>query len=51
METGDITPLDAVGVGSSVAQLCLTLCDPIDCSSLGSSVLSGDSLGKNTGMG
>ena len=49
METGDITPLDEVGVGCSVAQLCL--CDPIDCSSLGSLVLSGDSPGKNTGVG
>ena len=31
----------------SVAQLCPTLCDPVDCSLPGSSVLSG----KNTGMG
>ena len=34
----------------SVAQLCPTLFDPIDCSPLGSSV-HGDSPGKNTGMG
>ena len=33
-----------------VTQLCLTLCDPMDCSSLGSSV-HGDSPGKNTGVG
>ena len=33
-----------------VAQLCLTLCDPMDRSPPGSSVR-GDSLGKNTGMG
>ena len=33
-----------------VTQLCLTLCDPMDCSSLGSSV-HGDSPGKNTGLG
>ena len=32
-----------------VAQSCLTLCDPKDCSSPGSSVL--DSPGKNTGVG
>ena len=32
-----------------VAQLCLTLCDPMDCSPPGSSV-HGDSLGKNTGV-
>ena len=31
------------------SQLCLTLCDPIDCSPPGSSVL-GDSPGKNTGV-
>ena len=31
-----------------VAQLCLTLCDPMDCSLPGSS---GDSPGKNTGVG
>ena len=35
---------------SLVAQLCLTLCDPVDCSPLGSSVL-GDSPGQNTGAG
>ena len=33
-----------------VAQLCPTLCDPMDCSSPGTSVHD-DSLGKNTGMG
>ena len=33
-----------------VVQLCLTLCDPIDCSPSGSSV-HGDSPGKNTGVG
>ena len=33
-----------------VTQLCLTLCDPMDCSLLGSSVY-GDSPGKNNGMG
>ena len=32
------------------AQLCLTLCNPMDCSPSGSSV-HGDSLGKNTGVG
>jgi len=35
---------------SLVAQLCPTLCDPMDCSPLGSSV-HGDSPGKNTEMG
>ena len=34
----------------SVTQLCLTLCDPIDCSLTGSSV-HGDSPGKNTEVG
>ena len=34
----------------SVAQLCLTLCDLMDCNPPGSSA-HGDSLGKNTGMG
>ena len=34
----------------SVTQLCLTLCDPMDCSPPGSSV-HGDSSGKNTGVG
>ena len=34
----------------SVAQLCLTLCNPMDCSLPGSSV-HGDSPGKNTGVG
>ena len=33
-----------------VTQLCLTLCDPMDCSPLGSSVL-GNCPGKNTGVG
>ena len=33
-----------------VAQLCPTLCDPMDCSPPGSSVL-GDSPGKNIGLG
>ena len=33
-----------------VPQLCLTLCDPMDCSPPGSSV-HGDSLGKNTRVG
>ena len=33
-----------------VAQLCPTLCDPVECSSPGSSV-HGDSPGKNIGMG
>ena len=33
-----------------VAQLCPALCDPMDCSSPGSSV-HGDSPGKNTGVG
>ena len=35
---------------SAVAQLCPTLCDPVDCSPPGSSV-HGDSPGKNTGVG
>ena len=35
---------------SLVAQLCPTLCDPVDCSLQGSSVC-GDSPGKNTGVG
>ena len=33
-----------------VAQSCLTLCNPMDCSPPGSSVY-GDSSGKNTGVG
>ena len=33
-----------------IAQLCLTFCDPMDCSPPGSSV-HGDSSGKNTGVG
>ena len=32
-------------------QLCLTLCDPMDCGPLSSSVHPRDSPGKNTGMG
>ena len=49
-------PLTVKGYGLSyhmrclVAQLCLSLCDPIDYSSLGSSV-HGDSPGKNIRMG
>ena len=35
---------------SVLTQLCLPLCDPMDCSTPGSSV-HGDSPGKNTGMG
>ena len=35
---------------SLVSQLCSTLCDPMNCSTPGSSV-HGDSLGKNTGAG
>ena len=35
---------------SEVAQSCLTLCDPMDCSLPGSSV-HGDSPGKNSGVG
>ena len=35
-------------VYAKLLQLCLTLCDPMDCSPPGSSV-HGDSLGKNTG--
>ena len=34
----------------SVAKSCLTLCNPMDCTLPGSSVL-GDSPGKNTGVG
>ena len=33
-----------------VTQLCLSLCDPMDCSQLGSSI-HGDSPGKNTRVG
>ena len=39
---------------TKLLQSCLTLCDPLDCSPLGSSVLGAwqcDSVGKNTGMG
>ena len=37
-------------VSCLVTQLCPTLCDPMDCSSLGSSV-HGDSPGENIGVG
>ena len=40
--------MESESVGCS--QLCLTLCDPADCSPPGSSVL-GASPGKNTGVG
>ena len=40
-----------VKVKMSVAQLCLTLCDPVDCSPPGSSVHGILSPGKNTGVG
>ena len=40
----------ATAVLCLVSQLCLTLCDPMDCSPPGSSV-HGDSLGKNAGVG
>ena len=36
---------------SSVAQSCLTLCDPMDCSSLPGSSVHGDSPGKKTAVG
>ena len=43
--------LDVTGVQTcALPILCLTLCDPMDCSPPGSSV-HGDSLGKNTGVG
>ena len=42
--------MDMCCVLSLVAQLCPTLCDPMDCSPLGSSV-HGDSPGKNTETG
>ena len=38
------------GGGGLIAQACLTLCDPMDCSPPGSSV-HGDCPGKNTGVG
>ena len=44
------TSVNMVLVLSPVAQSCLILCDPMDCSLLGSSV-QGDSPGKNTGVG
>ena len=37
-------------VGAKSLQSCLTVCDPMDCSPLVSSVHE-DSLGKNTGVG
>ena len=37
-------------VHARLCQSCLTLCNPMDCSPLGSSVYE-DSPGKNTGMG
>ena len=43
------TPLALLPLVHLVAQLCLTLCDPVDCSLPGFSV-HGDSLGKNTGL-
>ena len=53
MATGKVAWLERVNVGQcvcSVAQSCLTLCDPKDCSLPGWSV-HGDSLGKNNGVG
>ena len=44
------TSVNMVLVLCLVAQSCLTLCDPMDCSLLGSSV-HGDSPGKSTGVG
>ena len=43
------TPLALLPLVHLVAQLCLTLCDPVDCSLPGFSVR-GDFLGKNTGL-
>jgi len=43
----DISPLSYICAVCQVLQLCPTLCDPMDCSSQGSSVLQ-DSPGKNT---
>ena len=45
-----VQDIDMCAVLRLVGQLCPTLCDPMDCSLLGSSV-HGDSLGKNTGVG
>ena len=42
------TPLALLPFVHLVAQLCLTLCNPVDCSLPGFS--DGDSLGKNTGL-
>ena len=46
----NINTLVSCAVLCLVAQLCLTLCNPMDCSPPGSCV-HGDSPGKNTGMG
>ena len=43
-------PSQPSSIGREVAQLCLTLCDPMDCSPPGSCV-HGDPPGKNTGVG
>ena len=40
--------VNGADLGPKMLQLCLTLCDPIDCNPLGSSV-HGDSPGKNIG--
>ena len=42
--------VNGADLGPKMLQLCLTLCDPIDCNPLGSSV-HGDSPGKNIGEG
>ena len=42
--------VNGANLGPKMLQLCLTLCDPLDCSLLGSSV-HGDSPGKNTEVG
>ena len=48
---GDRTHISCIGCAVCwVPQLCLTLCDPMDCSPSGCSV-HGDSPGKNTGVG
>ena len=49
----DVAPLEkeiSMHVLCLVAQSCLTLCNPVNCSPPGSSV-HGDSPGKNTGVG
>ena len=43
-------PASSGGGGGFVAKLCLTLCDPMDCTPSGSSG-HGASQGKNTGVG